>query len=190
MTKQKIIVIVGPNASGKSDFGVRLAKKINGEIISADSRQVYKGLDIGSGKVSGKWKVISGKKVFVYKNINHHCIDIANPKKVFSALDFKKCAENAIADIISHGKTPIIVGGTGFYIDAALGRVKLSGVPPNRKLRKDWSRSLRDSSYPRRHALHETGSRITLGSVEKNLFYRNRRSRDERARKSVTTPGL
>src|SRR3989344_5698598 len=125
MKKSRVVVIVGPNASGKTSLSIRLAKKVNGEIISADSRQVYKGLNIGSGKVTKKEMA----------GIPHHCIDIANPKKVFSALDFKNCAERAIADILSRGKTPIIVGGTGFYIDAALGRVKLGGVPPNHALR-------------------------------------------------------
>lgn len=107
-----------------------LSKKINGEIISADSRQVYKGLDIGSGKITKR----------EMRRVPHYCLSIANPKKVFTALDFKKCAERAIADILSRGKTPIIVGGTGFYIDAALGRIKLGGVPPNLKLRKRLSK--------------------------------------------------
>lgn len=128
--KNKIVVIVGPNASGKTGLSIKLAKKMNGEIISADSRQVYKGMDIGSGKVTKK----------EMQGIPHYCIDVADPKKVFSALDFKNCAEKAIADILSRGKTPIMVGGTGFYIDAALGRMKLGGVPPNPKLRKKLSR--------------------------------------------------
>ncbi len=122
----KIIVVVGPNASGKSEFAVRLAKKLNGEIISADSRQIYKGLDIGSGKITKK----------EMRGVRHHCLGVANPKKTFTALDFKKCAERAIFNILKRGKAPIIVGGTGFYIDAALGRVKLGGVPPNLALRK------------------------------------------------------
>lgn len=140
LKKPKIIVVVGPNASGKSELGVKIAKKIDGEIISADSRQVYKKLDVGSGKVGGVWKKIGGQKKFAYKNIVHHCIDIAEPKKVFTADDYRKCAQAAIADILSRGKTPIIVGGTGFYIDAAIGRVKLGGVPPNYALRKKLSK--------------------------------------------------
>lgn len=126
MQKSRIITIVGPNASGKSEFAVGLAKKIGGEIISADSRQVYRGLNIGSGKITKK----------EMRGVPHHCLSIANPKKTFTALDFKKCAQKVIFNILKRGKTPIIVGGTGFYIDAALGRVKLGGVPPNHALRK------------------------------------------------------
>jgi len=117
---------VGPNASGKSELGVKVAKKVNGEIISADSRQVYKELNIGSGKITKK----------EMQGIPHHCLSITNPKKQFTALDYKKCAQKAILDILSRAKTPVIVGGTGFYIDAALNRIKLGNTPPNPKLRK------------------------------------------------------
>lgn len=130
--KNKIIIIVGPTASGKSEFAVLLAKKINAEIISADSRQVYRGLDIGSGKVHGHWR----RHEYYYKDIRHHCIDIADPKKIFTAADFVKCGRRALTDIMSRGKTPIIVGGAGFYIDALLGRTRLAMVPPNKMLRK------------------------------------------------------
>jgi tRNA dimethylallyltransferase len=129
-SRQKIIVVVGSNASGKSELGVKLAKKYNWEIISADSRQVYKGLDIGSGKITKK----------EMRGVPHHCIDIANPKKQFSAADFRDCAQSAICNILARCKTPIIVGGTGFYIDVALGRIKLAGVPPNNELRKKLSK--------------------------------------------------
>ena len=134
--KLKIIVIVGPTASGKSEFGVQLARKISGEIISADSRQIYKGLDVGSGKVRGKWQKIKKSKSFIYKGVQHHCIDIANPKRIFTAADFVECGWRALANIMSRGKTPIIVGGTGFYIDALMGRAQLAPVPPNPLLRK------------------------------------------------------
>ena len=134
--RYKIIVIVGPTASGKSELGVRIAHKFNGEIISADSRQVYRGLDAGSGKVRGGWQKINKLKSFIYKSVPHHCIDIADPKKIFTAADFVECGRRAIADILSRCKTTIIVGGTGFYIDALLGRVRLASVPPNPALRK------------------------------------------------------
>ncbi len=124
--KPLIIAIVGPTAIGKSDYAVQLAKKINGEIISADSRQVYTGLNIGSGKVTEREK----------KGIPHYMLDVANPKKVFSAHEYKKMALPIVEDIISRGKVPIIVGGTGFYIDTLLGKMSLPEVPPNPILRK------------------------------------------------------
>jgi tRNA dimethylallyltransferase len=86
MNLKKILVLIGPTASGKSELGVSLAKKFNGEIISADSRQIYKDMDLGTGKVEGKWK----KDIFIYKNIPHHCIDFINPKVRFSVARFQK----------------------------------------------------------------------------------------------------
>ncbi len=130
--KHKLIVIVGPTASGKSELAVKLAKKLNGEILSADSRQVYRGLDIGTGKVPGIWK----NGVFVYKNVPHHCIDFVSPKKVFTVAEYKKCAESAIQDISYRGKIPILVGGTGFWIDSLIFDLNLPEVPPNPKLRR------------------------------------------------------
>lgn len=124
--KNKIIVILGPTASGKSELAVSIARKLNGEIISADSRQVYKELDIGSGKITKK----------EMKGILHHCLDIVSPKKIFTVIDFKKCAEKAIKDILSRGKIPIICGGTGFYISAITGDINIPEVKPNWKLRK------------------------------------------------------
>ncbi len=121
-----MVVIVGPTASGKSALGVLLAKKLNGEIISADSRQVYKGLNLASGKIT----------VSEMAGIPHHCLDLVSPKTVFSAENYAKCAKKAIKDIYKRGKTPIIAGGTGFYIDIALGRMETAGVAPDWKLRK------------------------------------------------------
>jgi len=139
----KLIVIVGPTASGKSELAVKLAKKLGGEIISADSRQIYKGLNIGTGKVPGRWvKNVSSKERplvnwnFLYKDVPHYCIDFVDPKKTYTAAEFKKCAEGAIADITAHGKMPIIAGGTGFWIDAAVYDLNIPKAPPNPKLRK------------------------------------------------------
>jgi len=120
------MAIVGPTAIGKTKYSINLAKQVNGEIISADSRQIYKGLDIGSGKVTKK----------EMRGVPHHLLDVASPKKVFSVHDFKKMAEPILLDIIARGKRPIIVGGTGFYIDALLGNSMLPEVPPNPALRK------------------------------------------------------
>jgi tRNA dimethylallyltransferase len=126
----KIIAIVGPTASGKSGLAVEIAKKYNGEIISADSRQVYTGLDIGTGKITKK--EMSG--------IPHHLLDVANPKKRFTVSDFKKLADESIAEIISRGKLPIICGGTGFYIESVVKNVLLPDVPVNKKLRQELSK--------------------------------------------------
>lgn len=126
-----LIVIVGPTASGKSELAVKLAKKFKGEIISADSRQVYQELDIGTGKVSGKWK-----SFFIYKKIPHHCIDFVSPKKIYTVAEYKKCADTAIQDINNRGKIPILAGGTAFWIDTLVYDLNFPSVPPNLKLRK------------------------------------------------------
>lgn len=147
--KQPLVVIVGPTASGKSNLGIQLARKFNGEIISADSRQVYRGMDIGTGKVlkdkNSKSEARNSKQIrnsnlkvknkYYSGGIRHHLIDIASPKKQFTVSDFKKLGEKALSDIAKRSKLPIIVGGTGFYIDILLGRMAVAEIPPNKKLR-------------------------------------------------------
>lgn len=123
---KSVIVILGPTATGKSDLAVRLAKKLGGEIISADSRQVYKGLDIGTGKITAK----------EMRGVPHHLLDVASPKKKFSVAEYQKLSIYAMADIISRGKTPIICGGTGFYVDTITKGIVFPQVPPDMKLRK------------------------------------------------------
>lgn len=123
--KQKIIVIVGPTASGKSNLAVKLARKFHGEIISADSRQVYEGMDIGTGKITKKEMA----------KIPHHLLDVANPKKQFSVAQYKRLAEKAIKKIIADKKIPIICGGTGFYIQSITENISIPEVKPDLKLR-------------------------------------------------------
>jgi len=125
--KPKILVVLGPTSSGKSDVAVSLAKKFNGEIISADSRQVYKGMDLGTGKITKKEML----------GVPHHLLDVANPKTIFSVEKYKKLAEKKIEEIIKKNKTPIICGGTGFYIDSIVKNILLPQVKPNKKLRKE-----------------------------------------------------
>lgn len=124
-SRQKVIVILGQTATGKSDFAVEIAKLIGGEIISADSRQVYKGLDIGSGKITKK----------EMKGVPHHLLDVASPTRTFTVADFKKKAEDAIKQIVKNEKIPIICGGTGFYIDSLISGQTLPEVAPDKKLR-------------------------------------------------------
>ncbi len=123
--RNKIIVILGQTSTGKSDFAVEIAKKINGEIISADSRQVYKGMNLGTGKITKK----------EMKKIPHHLLDVISPKKIFSVNDFQELANKKIKEIFKKGKTPIICGGTGFYIDILINGTNLPKVPPNKELR-------------------------------------------------------
>ncbi|MEK7138574.1 MAG: tRNA (adenosine(37)-N6)-dimethylallyltransferase MiaA, partial [Patescibacteria group bacterium] len=142
----KVVAVVGSTASGKSDLGIRLAKKFSGEVISADSRQVYRGMSLGTGKVqrdSIKESVSSIKgaeKYYFSKEIRHHLIDVANPKKQFTADDFRILGREAIENIVSRNKIPIIVGGTGFYIDVLLDRMSVAEVPSNKKLRAQFDR--------------------------------------------------
>jgi tRNA dimethylallyltransferase len=126
VNKPKILVILGPTASGKSDLAVALAKKFNGEIISADSRQVYKGLDIGTGKITKR----------EMRGIPHYLLDVVSPKKQFSVSDYKVCTTRTIVQIVHRGKLPIICGGTGLYIAAALEEINIPDVPPDPVLRK------------------------------------------------------
>lgn len=108
MDKPKVIVIGGPTASGKSTLAVELAKKINGEIISADSMQIYKDMNIGTAKITKE----------EMQGIKHHMIDFVSPNKRYSVSSYKKEAEKCIEEILGKGKTPIICGGTGLYIDS------------------------------------------------------------------------
>ncbi len=138
--KKLIIVVVGPTASGKSELAVKIAKKVDGEIISADSRQIYIGLDIGSGKVEGKWVARNGRKIFVYKGVPHYLIDEASPRVQYSVARFQKKARAAAADILARGKTPIICGGTGHWVDAIVFEQTFPNVKADAKLRAKLSK--------------------------------------------------
>jgi tRNA dimethylallyltransferase len=137
--KLKLIVVLGPTASGKSDLAIGLAKKFNGEIISADSRQVYRGMDIGTGKVPRDKKLTKFDFVsfseYLYRGIPHYLLGVASPKRRFTVAQYKKLAQKAIKNILAKGKIPIICGGTGFYIDALLGNITISEVKPDTKMR-------------------------------------------------------
>ncbi len=126
MTQNKLVVILGSTASGKTSLSIKLAKKYNGEIISADSRQIYKGLDIGSCKITKK----------EMQGIPHYLLNVANPKRKFTVAQYQKLALKAINNIHKKGKLPILVGGTGFYIDSVLKGTIIPEVKPDWNLRK------------------------------------------------------
>ena len=108
--KPKVVVIVGPTASGKTAISIELAKKINGEIISSDSMQIYKDMDIGTAKVTKE----------EMQGIKHYLVDCVLPNQRYTVSDFKKAAEEAIEEILSKGKVPIVVGGTGLYVNSLI----------------------------------------------------------------------
>lgn len=127
-----MFVILGPTSSGKSDYAIRLAKKVAGEIVSVDSRQVYRGMDIGTGKVTRDFPVDSK---FFSEGVRHHLIDVASPKRNYNVTHFLRDAEKAIADIERRGKVPILCGGTAFWIEALLFGTKFPAVKPDKALR-------------------------------------------------------
>lgn len=131
-----MLVIYGPTATGKTALALKIAKKYKGEIISADSRQVYKGLDIGTGKISPEMEFTKHNKYWLVEGIKVRGFDLVDPSKRFSAADFIELAKSSVAEIIKSKKLPIIVGGTGFYIKTFLDGLETQGIKPNWKLRK------------------------------------------------------
>ena len=123
--KLKAVAIVGPTASGKTTLSIALAKHFNGEVISADSRQVYRGLDIGSAKVT----------LSEMDGIPHHLIDVVDTNTVYTGADFKRDGEQTLTDIIARGKLPIVAGGTFFYLELLKGTMSSAPVQPNPALR-------------------------------------------------------
>jgi tRNA dimethylallyltransferase len=123
----KLIVIVGPTATGKTTLSIVLAKKFEGSIVSADSRQIYKGMDIGTGKITKK----------EMRGIPHYLLNVANPKRKFSVSQYQILAQKAINQIIKQKRTPILVGGTGFYIQAVVDNLILPEIKPDWSLRSN-----------------------------------------------------
>lgn len=161
-TKPKLIAIVGPTASGKTDLAINIAKQVDGEVISADSRTVYRKMDIGTAKPEGvahkaadltqkqvEEKGIRAKdldisitdlfteKAFEVEGVPHWGINIVDPNQDFTAADFKKYADEKIHDIINRGKVPILAGGTGLYVSAVIDNLTFTDVKPDEQLRKE-----------------------------------------------------
>lgn len=127
LKNKKLLIICGPTATGKSALAVELAKQFNGEVISADSRQVYTGLDIGSAKITES----------EMQGIPHHLIDVAHPNDYFSVADFQKFAQEKVDEIHARGKLPILCGGTGMYVDSVIYNMQFPEVLPNNSLRTE-----------------------------------------------------
>jgi len=123
----KIVVILGPTSAGKSAVAIQLAQKFNGEVVSVDSRQIYRGMDVGTGKVTPTEQA----------GIKHWILDIVSPRTIFSAAQFKKKANKAITDILQRGKLPILCGGTGFWIKSIVDNITYPEVKPDWKFRKE-----------------------------------------------------
>ena len=127
MSKPKLIVILGTTACGKSGLGVRLARRFGGEIVSADSRQVYRGLDLGTGKITPA----------EMEGVPHHMLDVVRPGESYSVALFQKGAYEAIDGILSRGKLPFLVGGTGLYVRAVAQGYVFRDAPPDQDLRRE-----------------------------------------------------
>ena len=127
MSRPKVVAVVGPTASGKTSLAITLAQHCSGEVVSADSRQVYRGLDIGTGKVTAE----------EMQGIPHHLIDIADPHTIYTAADFERDAHAAITAILTRDRTPIVAGGSFFYLELLRGRMRPAPVPPNETLRAE-----------------------------------------------------
>ena len=165
---QKLITVVGTTASGKSDLAIFLAQKLNGEVISCDSRQVYKGLDLGTGKVTKDEQ----------KLCPHHLLDVINPNQKFSVAEFQKLAYKAINDVLARGKTAILAGGTGLYSRAVCEGYNLSEESEDEHLREQINQ------MPLEEMVSEL---VSLGeSVPEGLSPRHISRRLEKARKGVS----
>ena len=126
MDKKKVIVICGPTASGKTSLGIQIANLVNGEIISADSMQIYKDMDIGSAKPTTEER----------SQATHHLVDFVDPDRRYSVADFKKDAESKIKEILEKNKVPIIVGGTGLYVNSLIYNIHYNEVETDLEYRK------------------------------------------------------
>ncbi|PIR04440.1 MAG: tRNA (adenosine(37)-N6)-dimethylallyltransferase MiaA [Candidatus Magasanikbacteria bacterium CG11_big_fil_rev_8_21_14_0_20_39_34] len=136
---QKVVIILGPTACGKTDWSLRLAKTYNGEVVSADSRQIYKKMDIGTAKVIGDWRWNVSwnglRRSYYVEDVPHHLMDFLDPGKSFSSAEFRDRAVKYIKMATRHGKIPFVVGGTGLYISSLVNNFYIPRIPPNKKLR-------------------------------------------------------
>lgn len=154
MQKNKVIVICGPTASGKTALSIALAKKINGEIISCDSMQIYQDMDIGTAKPT----------LDEMQGIKHYLIDCVSPKERYSVADYKIEAKKAIKEIIKKGKMPIIVGGTGLYLDSLIYEIDYQDIEFDEAYRKELEKEVEENGL---ESLYEKAKQIDAKAIEK-----------------------
>ena len=154
MQKEKVIVICGPTASGKTALSIKLAKKINGEIVSCDSMQIYKEMNIGTAKPTKE----------EMQGIKHYLIDFVSPDERYSVADYKKDAKKAIKEILAKGKTPIIVGGTGLYVDSLIYEIEYQEIEFDENYRKELEKQAEENGL---EELYERAKKIDSEAIEK-----------------------
>lgn len=154
MQKEKVVVICGPTASGKTALSIELAKKINGEIISSDSMQIYKDMTIGTAKPT----------VEEMQGIKHYLIDFVSPDERYSVADYKKDAKKAIKEIIEKGKTPIIVGGTGLYVDSLIYEIEYPNIEFDEQYRESLEKQVEEKGL---EELYQKAKEIDPQAIEK-----------------------
>ena len=154
MQKEKVIVICGPTASGKTALSIELAKQINGEIVSADSMQIYKDMDIGTAKPTQEEK----------QGIKHYLIDFVSPDERYSVADYKQDAKKAIREILKKGKVPIIVGGTGLYVDSLIYEIEYPNIEFDEKYREKLEKEVEENGL---EELYEKAKEIDIEAIKK-----------------------
>ena len=154
MSKPKVIVICGPTASGKTSLSIELAKRINGEIISADSMQIYKDMNIGTAKPT----------IEEMQGIKHYLLDFISPNKRYSVADYVKDAKKAIEEILRKGKTPIVVGGTGLYIDSLIYGIEYQEIEFDKTYRDELEKKVEEEGL---NKLYEMAKEIDEEAVKK-----------------------
>lgn len=154
MEKEKVIVICGPTASGKTAMSIELAKKINGEIVSCDSMQIYKEMDIGTAKPTRE----------EMQGIKHYMIDIISPDQRYSVADYKRDAKTVIREILKKGKTPIVVGGTGLYVDSLIYEIEYQDIKFDEEYRKELEKQSKENGL---NTLYEEAKKIDPEAILK-----------------------
>ncbi len=181
---KNLIVIAGPTASGKTDLAIEIAQQINGAVVSADSRQVYRGMNIGTGKPTDK--TLTGNEQFSVRGIPHYLFDVVEPDEDFTMAHFKARALAAIEEIHAAGKVPMLVGGTGLYIRSIVENLEIPAVPPNTELRDRFEA---EYALSKKDALQTWGNKLRALDPAADIDFQNPR-RVIRAIEIVTATGI